>query len=693
MATISGSTNEKIFRITAWHGINENPDGDTKLKLGEAAVMRNFAITRDNNLRRRRGSALIKGLRQSYSVEVTDETYSKKENVQMLLYSEVSATTDGFLQMSGGGELVTPEEASDYIGWFHLEDRNHIYKLISAESAEEGFMWSFRRVKATGSGNAPVSGMWSGRVAEHDEFIAACDGKLWRLYDDTTGNFIKQEIGNISTTSTVHMFGFSNNLYVMNGTEYKVWDGTTFKAVDGYRPLVVISLVPSGGGETLEQINKLTGARRAWISPDGESRVFQLPEKGLLSLDYVKDLKTGSTVPASSYTFNLADGTVTFISTPQMGTNSYEIGWTMGTNYRSQVLSMRFSELYSGTQNTRVFIYGDGSNKALYSELDYDGKPRADYFPDLNEVAVGEENSPITAMIRHYGNLICYKKDSTWAISYGVVTLADESLTPAFYSTPINKTIGNEALGQTQLVLNSPRTLHGKDLYEWKNNASYASNLSIDERQAKRISDRIHGTLSTFNIAKCHCWDDNDHQEYYVCYDGKAVVNNYASDAWYTFTNFDAVCFANFKGELYFGTSDGRVEHFSYNYLTDDGDAIPAYWESGSLDFGQDYMRKYSAMLWIGIKPESSGEVTVTAQTDKKSHLSEKIVASSLASFANAKFARWSFSTNRKPQIWRLKIKAKKFVFYKLIFEADTPGTTATILTADIRVRYTGYAK
>ena len=41
----------------------------------------------------------------------------------------------------------------------------------------------------------------------------------------------------------------------------------------------------------------------------------------------------------------------------------------------------------------------------------------------------------------------------------------------------------------------------------------------------------------------------------------------------------------------------------------------------------------------------------------------------------------------------KLKIKAKKFVFYKLIFEGDIMGKTATVLAADIKVRYTGNAK
>ena len=376
-----------------------------------------------------------------------------------------------------------------------------------------------------------------------------------------------------------------------------------------------------------------------------------------------------------------------------MGTNTIEIGWTMAESFREQVLKMRWGELYAGTQDTRIFLYGDGSNKALYSGLDYDGKPRADYFPDLNEVAVGDANTPITGMIRHYSRLLCFKTGSAWTIQYGTISMADGLVTEAFYVTPVNRSIGNVAPGQVRLVLNSPRTLHGSDVYEWKNNSSYSSNLTVDERQAKRISDRIYATVRKFELESCYCYDDNWAQEYYICQGGRALVHNYAADAWYYYEDFDAVCMANLRGELLYGTSDGRLMHFSYEYRTNDGAAIDAYWESGSMSFGQDYQRKYSAMLWVGVKPESSAEVTVTVQTDRSSSYTEKVITSSLAAFAHANFARWSFATNRKPQMSRLKIKAKKFVFYKLIFRSNTPDATVTILAADIRVRFTGYAK
>ena len=604
MATISGSSQEKIFSLKAFLGLHQNPDGDTKLKFGEAADMRNFRITRDGNLQKRPGTRTLATL---------DET-------------------------------------------------------------------------------EPVRGLWNGYVNGEEVFLAACAGKLWKLTPDEE-LFSAAELGEINTSSDVHMFGFSNIVYIINGAEYKQYDGTALSDVDGYRPLVAIAIPPDAGGETLEQVNKLVGTRRAWISPDGEGSTFQLPEKGLQSLDYVKDLKTGENLESAAYSYDLEAGTVTFTEAPPQTVNSYEIGWTMAQNFRSQVSAMRYSELYSGTQDTRVFLYGDGSNKAIYSGLDYDGKPRADYFPDLNEVAVGDENTPITSLIRHYSTLVCYKTGSAWAIQYGLVTMADGLQTEAFYVTPINRSIGNAALGQVRLVLNAPYTLHGNDLYEWRNTASYSSNLSVDERQAKRISDRIYSTLNGFDLSKCFCWDDNDSQEFYICCDGKALVYNYAADAWYSYENFPVACMANRHGELCIGSPDGKIKHLNYMYKSDDDEAIDAYWESGSMSFNQDYMRKYSAMLWVGIKPESAGEVEVTVQTDRKSAYSEKVIATSLATFREANFARWSFRVNRKPFMTRLKIKAKKFVSYKLIFKTNSPDTTVTLLAADIKVRYTGMAK
>lgn len=606
MAQITGTTSEKIFQIKGWLGLHQNPDGDTKLKMGEAADMRNFRITRDGNLQRRPGTLAV----------------------------------------------------------------------------------------ATLSEGHPVKGMWTGFVNGSEKILAACNGKIYELTETDNGYFAADSIGDVNTDNDVHFFGFSNIVYMLNGKEYKQWDGETLADVHGYRPLVNIAIAPDNTSrEELEKINKLCGERRAWISPDGTGTTFYLPEKNIKNVDYVKDLATGEDIAADKYSFDLEAGTVTFAEAPAKSVNSYEIGWTMAETARSQVLGMRYSEFYSGDTDANVFLYGDGSNVALYSDIDYDGNQRADYFPDMNVLKVGDDNTPITAMVTQYSTLVCFKSNSSYSIQYGTITLADGLQTAAFYITPTNSRLGNAALGQARLVLNAPFTLHGNDLYEWRNTSSYSSNLSRDERQAKRISDRIYATLRNYDLAKCKCWDDNDAQEYYICHNKKALVYNYAADAWYSYENFDSECMANYHGSLYIGTSDGKINHFDYEHLNDNGVAIDAYWESGSMSFGQDYSRKYSAQIWLGIEPESNAEVTVTAMTDRKSSYSEKIVASSLATFDQANFGSWSFRTNRKPFMTRLKIKAKKFVFYKLVFKTDSPDTTATILAADMLVRYTGQAK
>jgi hypothetical protein len=613
MAQIAASTNERIFSIGKWLGLNQNPDGDTKLKYGEAAVMENWRITRDGNLRRRPGMELVAAF-----------------NTSRLGAFKLGKSPLGYIP-------------------------------------------------------GPIRCLWSGFVSGRECMLTACDGKLYRLFNGT--DWVEEVIGEVPEENELFVFGFDDKAYILDGEEYRVYDGESLSVVEGYRPLVVTATVPSGGGTSLEQVNKLTAKRRAQYSPDGQAATFTLPEKRIASVDYVKNTVTGE---AMEYTADISLGTVTFPTAPANGTNTVEIGYTAGEDYRYQVIKMRFAELYTGSQDSRVFLYGDGSNQAIYSGLDTNGRGRADYFPDLNVANIGESNTPITAMVRHGSRLLAYKSHSTYSIAYGSTSLADGSVTAGFYITPVHRSLGNAAPGQAQVVLNYPRTLHGEDIIEWRNASTY---YTADERQAKVISDRVQSTIRQFDFSKCKCWDDNDNQEFYICYDKQALVHNYAADAWYYYTNFDAVALTSFRNDLYIGTSEGRVLRLSDNARTDCGEAISAYWESGAMDFKADYMRKYTSMIWVSVKPESRSYVEVTVRTDRKSDFAEKVIAKSVSGFSDMDFAAFSFITSSRPQTKRLRIKAKKYAYYKLVFQTSEPDTTATVLAADIRVRQTGYAK
>ena len=249
-------------------------------------------------------------------------------------------------------------------------------------------------------------------------------------------------------------------------------------------------------------------------------------------------------------------------------------------------------------------------------------------------------------------------------------------------------------MGQAVLVKNNPLTLYGRSVYEWQL-SRYAAR---DERNAGTISDRVAKTLSTLDLKSAICFDDEIHSEYYVLQNETACVYNYKADAWYLYTDIPAVCMIEYQQEIYYGDSTGNIRHFSRNYTNDNGAEISCYFESGSMDFGADFKRKCSPGLWLGIKPEHNGEIFVSVDTDRKANYSDASVVSQYTdsvvsgffSFLGLDFTRLSFGINTNPQMNRMPIKVKKFVYYKLLFSTVSSDTTVTVTSADIRVRYTG---
>ena len=590
MANIVSTSQGKIYQIKKWLGLNESPDGDTHMKMGEAAEMRNFRITAENHLQ----------IRPGYGAVVT---------------------------LSDGNE---------------------------------------------------VRGLWSGYVNGAFHFVAACGGHLWD---------IDREAGTAADKGAIHdgktsFFGFSNKLYILTGAGYYAWDGNGDAAeVEGYIPIVTTAAPPTGGGTLLEGINLLTGKRRAEYSPDGEATVFQLPEN---TIDEVLSAD-GTDIP---WTADLAAGTVTFDSAPPKGVNTITFTWRKGAGERSKVTGMRFAELYNGESDSRVYLYGDGTNETIYSGLDENGQPSAEYFPQFNTIAVDSSNTPITAMIRHYDRLLIFKTDSAYSCNYSTLTL-NNAVTAAFYVSSLNRSVGNEAPGQARLVDNDARTLYGRSVYEW----SLAANSVRDERNANRVSDKTAATLGSFDLENCICFDDEWNQEYYIFCGSEAIVNNYQNDTWYYYNNLPVRAVSAIDGVLYFGTPDGRLMEFSRAYRNDNLEDIDAYWESGSMDFDLDWRRKYSSTVWTAMKPESQALIMLTTESNIKSDYPDKVVTAGLSTLRNVNFKHWSFGTNRKPQLIRSKLKVKKATYYKLILYSKSSSATATVLSVDIQVRYTGNVK
>lgn len=620
MATIRAATEERVFNASKWLGLNQTGNGDTKLKSGEAAFMKNFKVTLDGNLKKR------PGMKTLYQVA-----------------GEVVSSWHGFV---------------------------------------EGKEWTF--------------------LSTADKIIYSDD-----LFDTAPTVFSIQSEGDHSVSQ---FFGFANKLYMLcMDNVYRVFQKTGestwgISEVIGYIPVVVVNSPPAGGGTELQGVNKLSSKRRVFFSVDtpAANTVFTLPNANVDEIVSVKDRVTGNDLEFSATLVQLADGKLTIADTPTKGENTVEVTYDLGgESVGLEVSKMRFAEIYNGTTDNRVFLYGDGTNRAIYSGLTYEGEQTAAYFPDLNFVDIGDENTPITAMIRHYSRLICYKTNSAYSVQYGLVSTAEGLTIPAFYWNPVNRSIGNEAPGQVRLVDNNPLTLFQHSIYRWSNNGTYSSNLTVDERQAHRVSEKVWKTLNGFDLKTAYCYDDNEHKEWYCVNGNQALVFAYGlGDVWYYYENFPVNCMFTEDGELYGIRKNGNgaslLVHISDAYRNDCGEMIEARWESGNMAFRADYRRKYSAMMWIGLVPLWNSELLVTLRTDRKTDFSQKIVSYNASTFEHMNFAKFTFRTRRTPEMKRLKIKAKKFTYYKLVLtceNTDNPNSTAEVSSADIRVRYTGYVR
>ena len=154
-----------------------------------------------------------------------------------------------------------------------------------------------------------------------------------------------------------------------------------------------------------------------------------------------------------------------------------------------------------------------------------------------------------------------------------------------------------------------------------------------------------------------------------------------------------ATCFVRYG--IPYTTESGTVQIPADSIvLVDDGlDPIDAYWRSGSMSFDRDWKRKYSTVLWISVLPENNSKFTLTAVTDRRGDYPEKQFVIGTIGFGAINFTNFTFGALRPMQLKRIKLKVKKYVFYRLIFESKSKTNTATIVGTDIQVRYAGNAK
>ena len=562
---------------------------------------------------------------------------------------------------------------------------------------------------------APILAMWAGYIDDMEYLVVAdLDGgvdRLW-IYRNIDGGheLIASQEGALGLTEAenamVKIFPFGGKVYVMSSGKTVVYREGSFVEAAAYVPLVIAGADPSGGGTTLENINLLSADRRIDYSPDGAQTAFWLPQEAVGVKRILVDGEEKDILEAGN--FDYFEHAYTFKEAPPKGIGNVEITYTTdletAERERLKIVRMPLAEAYNGSTDTRLFVAGDGSNICYYTGLPQSGEATALYFPAMNEVAVDMSDSPVTGLVRHYSKLLVFKPDGTFTITYEPVTLADGKTTAGFFLRPANREFGSDVLGQVQTVDNYPRTVTRGGIYEWRITSSYYQ----DERYAKRVSDKVERTLQSADISAIRTCDDSTGKTYYIFLndsEGTVLVSRYAlgkEDIWsvYKGRRFRDVRFtALFCGRMVFA-GEKEIFYLDEDLATDAPETaggtpeqIEAVWETGFMDFGSDFRRKYSSTVYISLQPQSNSALTVTAETDRRSEYTEKVLQANVFSWPNQNFVSWTFDVNDTPKIRRLRLKVKKFVYYKLIFRAGGGGSKATVLGYDQQVRFGSMAK
>jgi len=352
-----------------------------------------------------------------------------------------------------------------------------------------------------------VQGFFYGKLNNAFFFLFANNG---HLYSGNLTTGIKTDLGTLTDAPT-YFQEFGNKVYILNGYEYKSFDGTTLATVAGYRPLIAITTPPGGGGTLYEQVNVLNGMKHQTFSPSGTLTAYKLAEDTLTSVDFVKVNGVLKTV-TTDYTVDPSTGTVTFIvAPPLLIPNNVDIGWTKGTGQRSLIENCRFAMDYSGQTDSRLFLWGNTTlkNRRFWSGL-ADSVPSAEYFEANSYDDLGTGQYAITDIVKMGDIQKIYFEESAMYSYYSTLTDALGVVRADFPVFELSDEVGNVAFNQVQIIQDKPMTLFN-GVYAWENSNvryQYIHNL---------ISQRVQDSLDLVDLSTAVTYNWQEMKEYWLC--------------------------------------------------------------------------------------------------------------------------------------------------------------------------------
>lgn len=531
--------------------------------------------------------------------------------------------------------------------------------------------------KVTAPGGAAINGV------HHllEETLVHAGTKLYRL-SDTDGTWELTEIGAMANARS-RSFVFDQKLYLLDGTTYQVYDGTTLAAVadSATVPTIIISRRPTGGGQSYQGLNLLG---RKWTESflgTADATVYQLTTKDLaedavtarvLNADGVWEDKTEGT----DFTVDRAAGTVTFSTapgaSPVTGQDNVQItAAKVRDGYLDTINRCTIAAVYGvGGSTDRVFLSGNGDKPGVdwYSNFEDPA-----FFPDTNYTKLVRDGARVTGYAVLSNTLAAFIDGASDGRNVVVRSgVLDENGDAVFRVS--NTMIGQDAVAPDTFCRTDKEPLFLTNRGVYAITAEELTGEKYSQERSYYIASAIGAAQGRENACACTYGDF-----YALALDGTLYLldlqqKTYERNSPYSSFQYECYYWPNIPARvlfldgdaLCFGTEDGKLCRFHTNVddvtsYNDDGAAIDAYWETSDFDGKIFFHVKTFTGLAVRLAAAVNTGVVVYAQV-------RGMWKQVFSSGAKARYFDWSyidfskftFSSDRTPRTLYGKIKLKK---------------------------------
>lgn len=488
-----------------------------------------------------------------------------------------------------------------------------------------------------------------------------------KLYDNG------KEIKSGMNPKESYFFVVDNKLYIRDGLNYLVYDGTTIKDVEGYVPRTTIGRKPGylNGGTPFQKVNMLSDYRVNSFVGDGKETKYYLDAQNISS-DWIPEItifqEDGSSrvLAVTEYTWNSTEGSITFKEAPSEpltdGQDNVYIKYKkVVSGHKNRVLKSNLTAIFNNT----IFISGnvDYPNVMWFSEYE-----DPTYFPDTSYCQEGLEVSPIQALIT--GN------NALWVFKY-----SSNKQTTAFYHNPVVTTDPTSGITRYEYPSTHSSITTGcvstginfnDDILFFSERGIEAISGDINSEQAlAHRSSMVDSRMTQENFYYHPLL--SEYMGYLMVVlgnkvylaDSRAVFtneNHYEYEWFYWELEQTASCVYSDGYDLYIGTNNGI-----YTLSPEENQNVVSYWTTPEDDFSVPQYQKTTNKRGCTISMEGE-EISVSSKCDNKEF-------ENIGTYQNTKGYVVSRIKKKKWKTLQLKLSSNKpFGLYEVTLESFVGG-------------------